>query len=194
MIYGQRQKDRADEPSLGSIAHADSRVSARRVVECVRAFFCSDNQGNSLVEFAMVAPVMMILLTAMFSASMAIYSYEQLGEAVFAGSQYLQDGRGMLSNSDPCLSAAQAVVANLPSFSGTFSYTVTLWTGTSSSVTYGPYSGTGTASASCPGGYTNMTEGLPAQLTVSYQYVWFPVFGRSLGTGTLTKSETVLVE
>jgi Flp pilus assembly protein TadG len=167
-----------------------------RILDRLRAFLFSDREGNTLVEFALVAPVLLVLLTAMFSASMAIYSYERLGEAVFAGSQYLQNGRGLLSNSDPCLSAAQAVVANLPSFTGTFTYTVTFWTAPGTSVTYGPFSGAGTAGASCTGTAYNvdMVQNEPAQLTVTYQYVWFPVFGRTLGTGTLSKSETVLVE
>jgi hypothetical protein len=39
-----------------------------------------------------------------------------------------------------------------------------------------------------------MTAGEPAQLTISYQYPWFPIYGKAFGTGTLTKSETILVE
>ena len=166
----------------------------RGILSRFRAFLQDEGDGNVLVELALAGPVLMILLTAMFSASMAIYSYEQLGEGVFAGAQTLQDGRGMETNGDPCLTAANAVVANLPNFSGNFSYTVTLWTGTSSYTTYGPFSGSGNAGATCSGGYTNMTENEPAQLTVSYQYTWFPVFGKSLGTGNLTKTVTVMVE
>jgi Flp pilus assembly protein TadG len=166
----------------------------RGMISRVRAFLRHEREGNVLVELALAGPVLMILLTAMFSASMAIYSYEQLGEGVFAGAQTLQDGRGMESNGDPCLTAANAVVSNLPNFSGTFTYTVTIYTGASTSTAYGPFSGTGNAGATCTSGYANMTEAQPAQLTVSYQYQWFPVFGKSLGTGNLTKTVTVMVE
>jgi hypothetical protein len=137
----------------------------------------------------------MALMTGMFSASMAVYSYEELGEAVFAGSQALQNGRGILPNQDPCLSAAQAVVADLPSFSGNFTYTITFWTSSNTTVVYGPFGpGAGTANATCTAGFNNMVQGQAAQFSVNYQYQWIPMFGLNLGTGTLSKTETVLVE
>jgi Flp pilus assembly protein TadG len=122
--------DRGIDPYSGS---RRPRLNNGPILSRMRAVVSRGCEGNALVEFAIVAPLLVVLLTGMFSAAMAIYSYERLGEATFAGSQILQDGRGMLSGGDPCLSAAQVVSANLPSFSGTFSYTVTFWTSSSTS-------------------------------------------------------------
>jgi Flp pilus assembly protein TadG len=172
-----------------------ARVRTRSIGDLFRALVRSGDEGGSLVEFAMVIPLLLLLLTGMASVAMAMISFEQLGQATFAGSQQLQNGRGLLTNSDPCLSAAQAVTAALPNWNKNFTYTVTLWTAPNVPVIYGPFGpGSGTAGATCAAGFTNMTQNQPAQLTVAYQYKWFPMFGLNLGTGSLARNQTVLVE
>ncbi len=161
---------------------------------------CGD-EGQSIVEFAFMLPVLLIIITGMASIAMGLTAYEQLGEATFAGSQIFQDGRGMLSSfsppNDPCALAAAKVAAALPSWTpGNFTYTVQIWSNWTSSSSTPAYSQTfvGTSAATCSGAYTDLTQFQPATLTVSYKYVWSGIFWFSLGTGNITQSKTVLVE
>src|ERR1039458_2035151 len=60
---------------------------ARSIGGRLRAFLCSDGEGQSLVEFAVVLPILLMVLTFMFSISMAMISYEQLSSAVAGAAQ-----------------------------------------------------------------------------------------------------------
>ena len=147
------------------------------------------DKGQALVEIALVMPLLLMLLVGMFSVGVAMIQYEMLGEATFAGSQQFQNGRGILT--DPCASAAAAVTAALPNWVAaniTYSASITDDTGTAQTIA------ASTGSFSCSGGSDYLTQYEPATLTVSYPYTWIPIYGVKLGTGSLTRSQTVLVE
>jgi len=172
-------------------AAASGRASAeaRSIGDRLRFGLRFGDKGQALVEAAIVLPLMLMLLVGMFSVGVAMIQYEMLGEATFAGSQQFQNGRGILT--DPCASVATAVSAALPNWVAaniTYSASITDDTGTAQTI---PAS---TGSFSCAGGANYLTQYEPATLTVSYPYTWIPIYGVKLGTGALTRSQTVLVE
>jgi len=161
-------------------------VNARSVRGLACARFCQGNDGQALVEMAFVLPLMMMLLLGMFSIGLALIQYEMLGQATFAGSQQFQNGRGLLG--DPCASAAAAVTAALPNWTAaniTYSGTIEEKDGTIQTMS------ASTGSFSCS---NTLAQYHPATLTVSYPIVWIPIFGMKLGTGTLTRTQTVMAE
>jgi len=169
---------------------------ARLIGGWLRAFLRTSGEGQASVEFAMMMPFLLMILGAIFSLGMAATSYQELGQAAFAGSQVLQNGRGMMSGNtppnDPCAAVATAVTTVLPTWTaGNFSYTVTI---TDSTGTPHPYSSTSGSSYNCGAAYSYMTQNEAATIKVSYAYKWVPIYLINLGTGSLSQSRTVLVE
>jgi Flp pilus assembly protein TadG len=146
------------------------------------AFFRARDEGSQLVEMALVAPILLIILTGMASFGMALYSQQQLGLATANAAQAVATGASYVSN--PCSAAATAVTTSLPGWAaGSFTYTISITmvtsTGTSSTRT-DTWTGT-----SYPSGCTgtdltdlNSTDAQfqPFTLKVSYPYSWFPIF------------------
>ena len=132
------------------------------------------DEGGSLVEFALVVPMMLVLITGMFSIGVALTSYMALTNGVGAGARALSLTRGQttpaLAGTDPCAYALQAAANAAPGVTRSgVTYTIT-WT---------PASGTGgTYSTSCPG--LSMNAGDSIQVKAVYQvplivYGWSPV-------------------
>ena len=112
-------------------------------------------EGNALVEFALVAPLMLLLMTGMFSVVMALMNYQQLGNAVNTASQQVMAARS--NGSDPCAAVVSTVTTVLPSWTASkFTYTVQIYTTATASTTYGPTTG---SSFSCTAGEANLTPG-----------------------------------
>ena len=135
----------------------------------------SDEMGGALVEMAVTLPIMMMMLTGIFSFSMALYQKLQLAEALSSGGRVLAADRGDI---DPCQTATSAIIASAPGLQSnqlTLTYTI-------GGVNYG--SGT----TSCPGsGSTanaNMTAGGVAQIQASYPCS-LSVYGRSFASCSL---------
>ena len=84
-----------------------------------------DDEGNTLVEVALVLPILMMVMMGIFSISMAFNSQIMLTQATGGGAAYLAS----LSNSsvaDPCASTAtfiKGAASNLTSASITVSIT-----------------------------------------------------------------------
>lgn len=151
----------------------------------------SGDEGGAMVEFALVAPILLLLLTGMFSVVMALTNYEQLGNATFAAAQQLITSRQMLSNGDPCATVESDITTALPSWTASkFTYTVTI---TDSSGTAHPYGPTAGSSFTCTPGYAELASNEPATVAVTYQYTWLPVWMLKL-SGNLATSATVLVD
>jgi Flp pilus assembly protein TadG len=85
-------------------AGARARSNGSHLRACLR----SGAEGQSLIEFALVLPVMALLLTGLFWAGMNMCNYLALNNAVGAGSQYLKilgNTAGTSTNTslaDPC--------------------------------------------------------------------------------------------
>lgn len=155
------------------------------------AFLRSGDEGQNLVEFAVMLPVLLMTLTFMFSLSMAVINYEQLVNATFAGGQQLMTARNFLT--DPCNSVETAVTTFLPSWKASnFTYSVTIQNSGGTNVTYGPTTGSG---FSCTAAYTVLSAdnpNTPASLTVTYQYTWIPVYMQTMA-GNLSVTQPVNV-
>jgi len=176
------------EPSVA--ASTRTRVKGRSIGGRLRACLHFGEKGSALVEMAVTLPVFLLLVTGTFSITMALFAYEQLGQAVFEASQTIQDSRGYTS--DPCAAAATSVTEALPTWSqGNFLYTLQLYQTPSTSVSYGPYA---QSSFNCPSFANDLTQYQQGILTVSYQYTWVPSYMLNLGTGKLTQARAVMIE
>jgi Flp pilus assembly protein TadG len=121
---------------------------------------CADDDGGSLVEFALVLPMILMLFCGIFVFSIAMSSYAQLNEAVNTGSRLLAISRGQTL--DPCATTANSVYAAAPMLAPskfTFSFVLN---GSS-------YSGATCSSSSTKTGASgNLVQGAKAVVTVTY--------------------------
>jgi Flp pilus assembly protein TadG len=119
----------------------------------------SDERGSALIEMALALPIMMMMLTGIFSFSMVLYQKLQLAEALSAGGRVLAADRGDI---DPCKTVTSAIYAAAPGLqSSNIGLTYTI-----GGVNYG------SATTTCPGaGNTanaSMTAGGTAQIQATY--------------------------
>jgi Flp pilus assembly protein TadG len=154
-----------------------------------RVLFLGGVEGTALVEFAIVLPVLMSILTGAASFCMALYSFQQLGYAGSNAAQLLAVEQGLLA--DPCATTASTVTAALPNWTPSkITYTVTITDSTGAAHTFGPTAG---SSFSCTAGASDMAANEPVTVQVSYQYTWFPILSFS-PSSSLTSSESALME
>jgi len=138
-----------------------------------------DAQGGAIVETAITLPIILLLLTGIFSFSMALHEKLTLAEAVSNGGRVLASERG---DTDPCSTTTNAIYAAAPSLSQsnmTISYTLN-----------GVAVGSGVTSCS---GTTNMVSGQSAEITATYP-VSISVYGKSFGSFPLTTQITETVQ
>ena len=128
-------------------------------------------EGQSLVEMAVVLPVFLLIITGIFSFGLTFNNYILLNEAVGTGGRQLAISRQL--NTDPCAAAVAAVYAGAPTLSsGKMNFAFNINGNT--------YSG-----ISCPSGSTstgaagNMAQNKPATVTVTYPCS-LKVFGSDL--------------
>lgn len=179
-------------PGLRKVtASVGERVVACSVASRLRSLL-HDSDGNTLFETAIASIFMCTVLLGIFSISMALIAYQQLGYATMRATQDLANGRGIIT--DPCATAAADITASLPAWTTTnFTYTVTI-TSTVAQVD-STNSFTGTTCTSAATDLTNATlgtHGNPVILHVTYAYNWFPIL-RNI-SGTLAAETTMLVE
>lgn len=154
----------------------------------------SSERGSSLVEFALVLPMMMVLITGMYSLGIALSNYVVLTNAVGAGARAFAISPAVTINlgsgktgpvSDPCaygIQIANQASPTIPSGSVTYTFTYTVAaTGKSSKYTTGTCSGITTA------------VGDTVQLEASYPYN-FLLYGFAPGTLNLQARSAELVQ
>ena len=175
---------------LGNVGEVEATQGARMSLRGrVRALLGVGEEGSQLVEFAMVAPVFLVLLTGMASFAMALYSYQELGYAVSGAVQSVASQQGLVA--DACAAIVSDVDATLPNWnSSNFKYTLQIYETSSTSVTAGPTTGTG---FSCTADTADMTAYEPITLTVVYPYVWLPIMGWSRTGNTFASSGNLSV-
>jgi Flp pilus assembly protein TadG len=109
-------------------------------------------EGGALVEMAVSLPLLLIIMTGIFSVSVAMYQKLLLTEAVSAGGRVLAAERGDL---DPCTATSTAIKNAASTLSGSsFTFTYTL-------------NGVVTNGSSCSG-TTNLKATKTAQVNVTY--------------------------
>jgi Flp pilus assembly protein TadG len=127
----------------------------KRILNAARAFLRRNEAGGSLVELALSLPILLLIMTGIFSFSIALNQKLEVTEAVSTGGRFLAIDRG---DTDPCASTAAKVYAAAPTLgqsSMTFAFAITNGTTTTS------YS-----KPTCSGAI--MTTGGSAMLQVSY--------------------------
>jgi Flp pilus assembly protein TadG len=135
---------------IASAARLKTAKLTKRAGHC-----CGGEQGSTLVEMAFVLPILLIVLTGIFSFGIILNQYLVLTNAVnngaraFAMSAPATDGNASIMDSgDPCKYAAaiiQSAASNLTA--SNLTYTITYTTYKTSAVT--TYTGTGSSSPSC---------------------------------------------
>ena len=128
-----------------------------------RSSLISREEGGSLVEFALVLPMVLCLMTGIFAFSIVLDQKLQLDEAVSAGGRFLALERG---DTDPCKSTASLISNSAPSLTpGSLNFTFVI-----SGSGGGTYTGT-VSTVTCPISTTvYMTQKDNAQVTVTYPY------------------------
>ena len=169
-------------------------VEGRSLCARLRAWLGRNAEGQSIVEFAFVLPLLVLTVFGICSIAMGTIAYQQLGSAVSnAAENGLAVERSALTSGDPCAAAASSITAKLPSWNkSNFTYTVVIYNGPITAPVANSSGALAGPSPSCTGLYADMTELDPATLTVTYQYNWY-YLGKLFGAGKLTQSRTVNV-
>jgi Flp pilus assembly protein TadG len=153
----------------------------------------SSESGGSLVEFAIVLPMMMVLITGMYTFGIALSNYVMLTNAVGAGARAfaispavtINTGSGTTTITDPCAYAIQMATQSTPTIpAGGVTYTISytpLSTGKTTTYTTGTCKGIATA------------VGDTVQLQALYPYN-FVFYGVQPGTLNLQARSAELVQ
>lgn len=145
--------------------HGDRQTKAQRATlpslrGAIRAAVRSHEEGNSLVEFALVFPILMLIVTAIFTFGIAFNNYMTLTDAVGIAGRQLAISSGQTL--DPCATAASAVYKAAPLLSQS-NLTLSL------TINGVAYSGATCASSSqSTGAPSNLQSGNDATITVTY--------------------------
>ena len=170
--------------SITSLPTENRRVRMRTSRMC--AILRRGEDGQSLIEFALCLPPLMILMTGIFAFGIAIGNYVMLTNATSSAAMDLAISRG--NTLDPCALASAAVKAAAPSLSASsFTYAYSL-NGT-------PYSGTTCSSTSTTTGAPgNLVQGQSASITVTYPCVLKVYGANNFSSCTLTAKASELVQ
>jgi Flp pilus assembly protein TadG len=142
--------------------------------------------GQSLIEFALVLPVLMLTVLGSMTFGIAINNYMLLTNATDTGGRALAISRGQTL--DPCQTGSSAAIAAAPllkSANLTFKFTLngTAYTGTSCS-----------SSSITSGAAANLAQGSTATMHVSYPCS-LNLYGQSVtSTCTLNAQTSELVQ
>lgn len=163
-ICGQKATS-IDGVSQDSAVRKVSGVSQRmRRSGC--AFLSANSEGNAMVEMALMLPILLGVVMAIYSFGSAFFNWQTLQTAVAQGAQELQFGGDSVTN--PCLQVRERIVAVAPTLDASqISYHLVLnnteaYPAISASAE--EHSWTGTA-GSCPASLTSLTS-----VTVSATY------------------------
>jgi Flp pilus assembly protein TadG len=155
--------------------------------QCMGALLDNGEQGQSLVEFALILPMLLLLATGIMVFGVAMNNYLQLTNAVSVGARTVAINAGVTL--DPCATAANAITAAAPGLNPanfTFSYTFSGH----------PYSNTSCPSSSfnINGSAKDLASGSTATVTATYPFtlsVFGAVFSQNNAVLQATSSELV---
>ncbi len=144
-------KLRVTPPGVG----AETRSPGKRARARLGA---SDQGGQALVEFALVVPLLLMVLTGIFITAIAFTNYIELTNAVAIGAKALAISRGDAAIPNPCSNATGLIASAAPLLSpSNIAVTIVLT----------PIGGTGTPyGSSCT--QANLSTGQLATVTALY--------------------------
>jgi Flp pilus assembly protein TadG len=135
--------------AASSLANSALRSSWKRAFLRARS-----EEGQALLEFAYVVPVMLTLVMGIVVFGSALNNYLVLTDATAVGARVLSISRGQTT--DPCAATVTAVDGAAPNLkAANFKFSFVL-------------NGTAYSGATCSGAQTNLVEAQNAQVTVTY--------------------------
>jgi Flp pilus assembly protein TadG len=152
--------------------------------------------GSTVVETAIVLPILLVVLTGIFSFGIILNQYLVLTNAInggaraFAMSEQPSTNESMMASADPCAGTATIIQQSASNLSASnLSYTITYTVNKTGTAT--PYRGTGTSPPSCAGLVMNQYDTVQVQAV----YPVTPVmYGWASKTLSLTAQSTELVQ
>jgi Flp pilus assembly protein TadG len=140
--------------------------------------------GQALVEFALVLPILLMVATGITSFGLVFYRYITLTDAVRTGARTLALGRGETSPNDPCTLATNQTVSSAIDVNLQAS-DITMKIGTDPPIQM---------PQACDGSGTQWIQGNQVTVSASIPYS-LNIFGViSINTGNLTASATDAIE
>jgi Flp pilus assembly protein TadG len=146
------------------------RAKARSIGGRLRVFLRSDGEGQSLVEFALTLPMLLMVLLGIFTVGIFLWNYQQLSYATNQGLVTLQQLPDTPAASDPCSAVATAVIGAAWSLqtTGAGGIQLKLTFGTGSSAVSYPSSGTASPAGFTCSGSTYAVDGEATTLQLTY--------------------------
>jgi Flp pilus assembly protein TadG len=148
----------------------NSTLKIHSIIKRLRESLAHHEQGGALVETAVSMPIILLVMTGIFSFSVALHQKLALAEAVAAGGRVLAVERG---DTDPCQKATDAIYAAAPTLNKSnlkISYVL-------------DGAAVGSNVTTCPDN-PNMTPGRAAQITATYP-IAVSIYGKSFGNLSL---------
>jgi Flp pilus assembly protein TadG len=158
----------------------------------VLRFLRDCDAGGALVEFGLVLPMLLGVVTGILAFGIAFNNELMLTNAVNQGALAVQSAGGLSTTTDPCNIAGQQIIAAAPNLisTGASGIQVTL-TMNNGAASYGP---TAAGSFTCTGGAASLVEGTNTTLSATYP-CQVGVFGVNFASGCkLTAQSTELVQ
>jgi Flp pilus assembly protein TadG len=135
--------------------HAENaRMAGSWLPNWARLRKLADDDGQSLIEFALVAPLLLLVMTGVLSFGIIFSHQVTLTQAVGVGGQYLQQIR--TSTTDPCQDTFTAITNAAPNLASS-GITLTL-----------TMNGTSVTGNSCSGDQTHLVQGGAATVAATY--------------------------
>ena len=154
---------------------------ANTVLDKIRSWgkrVSAGNQGGSLIEFALVLPVLMIAVTGMAATAIALHNLLVLTNAVNTGAQQLSFSRGQTT--DPCATAYTAISNAAPGLASGMTFTFVI-------------NGSSYSGKTCTAGAAGMVQGATAEVTATYPCT-VVYYGTILSTCTLKAQLTEYIQ
>jgi hypothetical protein len=151
----------------------------------------ASEDGNALVEFAMVAPVMLMIMMGIIVIGSTMSNYLQLIEATASAARTVAVSRSNTLN--PCNTVASAVSSGAPLLnSSNLTYTLALNNSAGTNLgTYGPKTGSLTCSSASytSGAPSYLQQGGSAVVTVTYPCN-LSIYGKNYWSGCTLQAQT----
>jgi Flp pilus assembly protein TadG len=178
---GRRESPAPVQAENRPVTFIGTESEKRSIFARIRSLRGSGTKGSALVEMALSLPFMLLIMTGIFSFSVALHQKLELAEAVSNGGRVLAVDRG---DTNPCSTAAAAIYAAAPTLAQS-RFTLTF-------VLNGISTG---ASCAGPGGgaNANLVTGGNANVTASYPCV-IGVYNFGFPNCTLTSQLTEIVQ
>jgi Flp pilus assembly protein TadG len=175
--------------SVGSHAYAAHASRSRGGRASAPFYSCED--GNALVEFALVAPVMLMIMMGIIVIGQTMGNYVQLIETTASAARAVAVARS--NTLDPCTTVASAAGAGAPMLnSANMTFTLALANSAGTNLaTYGPTKGSLSCSSASytSGAPSYLQQGGSATFTVTYPCN-LSIYGTNYWSGCTLQAQT----